>query len=264
MRSRPPGTMPIVSYPWYVPDWRNSETRLKLSLAERGLFRELIDHCFVEGSIPDDLKLIAGIAGCSIADVRRLFPRIRDQFDKEGNRLVNPRAAEILEKLREYHDSRRKAGTAGAKKRWRSDGSANGTAIDAGRLSDSLPQPQPQPQPRPQPHPQGPLTRLDLPDADKRQDPLYDRYWNFVDQWPDQDRRGIDDGARTWISLVDSGEIAEATIRNVFEGLERWKLSELWRRDNGKFMPAIANSQGTGWLQKRAWKDHPKPAEEDF
>jgi hypothetical protein len=31
---------PLVSYPWYVADWRNSEARVRLSLAERGLFRE--------------------------------------------------------------------------------------------------------------------------------------------------------------------------------------------------------------------------------
>src|SRR5579863_4812738 len=95
--TRPPGTNPIVSYPWYVPDWRNSETRLKLSLAERGFFRELLDHCYVEGSIPDDVDLLARIAGCSVAEARRHFIKVREEFELDGNRLVNPRATEILE-----------------------------------------------------------------------------------------------------------------------------------------------------------------------
>ena len=67
-----------------------------------------------------------------------------------------------------------------------------------------------------------------------------------------------------WISLVDSGEITGGNIGDVLDGLERWKGSEAWQKDNGKYIPAIANTQATGWLQKRAWKDHPKPAEEDF
>ncbi len=88
---------------------------------------------------------------------------------------------------------------------------------------------------------------------------LAGEYMRLVEAWPD-DRRGVDLGAQVWISLVDSGEITAAGLQEVFAGLERWKLSELWQKSNGKYIPAIANPQGTGWLQKRAWKDHPKPA----
>jgi hypothetical protein len=92
---------------------------------------------------------------------------------------------------------------------------------------------------------------------------LHAEYHELLRRWP-PDKRGVDLGAQVWISLVDLAEITEANVSELFDGLERWKASELWRKDNGRYIPAIANPQATGWLQKRAWKDHPKPAGEDF
>lgn len=69
----------------------------------------------------------------------------------------------------------------------------------------------------------------------------------------------MDLGSQCWISYIDDGTITEDNVHEVFEGLERWKASELWARENGRYIPALANSRGTGWLQVRAWKDWPKP-----
>jgi len=89
---------------------------------------------------------------------------------------------------------------------------------------------------------------------------LCERYQDLLAQWPKEDRRGVDLGARTWISLIDIGEITEENIGEVFEGLERWKGSEQWRKG---YIPAISNMDGKGWLQLRAWKDWPKQAEKE-
>jgi hypothetical protein len=87
---------------------------------------------------------------------------------------------------------------------------------------------------------------------------LIDHYRDFLRCWPD-DKRGVDLGSQWWISYIDDGTITEDNVHEVFEGLERWKASELWARENGRYIPALANSRGTGWLQVRAWKDWPKP-----
>lgn len=87
---------------------------------------------------------------------------------------------------------------------------------------------------------------------------LCERYHDFLKLWPKEDRRGEFLGAQTWISLVDIGAISEASISEVFAGLERWKLSEQWRKG---YIQAISNMAGTGWLQTRAWMDTPKAAE---
>jgi hypothetical protein len=91
---------------------------------------------------------------------------------------------------------------------------------------------------------------------------LIDRYRDFLRAWP-HDKRGVDLGSQCWISYIDNGTITEDNVYEVFEGLERWKASELWSRENGRYIPALANSRGTGWLQVRAWKDWPKPKEVD-
>lgn len=91
---------------------------------------------------------------------------------------------------------------------------------------------------------------------------LYARYDDLVQRWPEH-RVGVNLGAQVWISLVDAGEITESNIAEVFAGLERWKSSDLWIKDHGKFIPAIAKPDGGGWLQKRSWGDSPKPAGEE-
>ena len=49
----------IKSYPWYLDDWFASETRASFNLAERGLYREMLDFCWYYGSLPPDVKLLA-------------------------------------------------------------------------------------------------------------------------------------------------------------------------------------------------------------
>jgi len=89
-----------------------------MSLAERGFYRELLDHCHTEGSIPDDPVLLARMCAVSVKEAKRLLPKVRAQFVKEGDRLVNPKASEVREKLFGYHERQQKSGTAGARKRW--------------------------------------------------------------------------------------------------------------------------------------------------
>jgi uncharacterized protein YdaU (DUF1376 family) len=72
----------------------------------------------MEGSIPDNPRVLARICGCTLKEINRLFPRIRDQFVLEGDRLINPKAAEVRERVLCFHEARKKAGTDGAKKRW--------------------------------------------------------------------------------------------------------------------------------------------------
>jgi hypothetical protein len=95
-------------------------------------------------------------------------------------------------------------------------------------------------------------------ESQKETEELYDHYQDFLALWP-EDKRGVELGCQVWISLVDNREITKANLTQVFEGLDRWKKSALWAKKQGAYVPAIAKSDGGGWLQKRAWKDTPKP-----
>jgi uncharacterized protein YdaU (DUF1376 family) len=53
-------------YKWFWQDWRANRKIQRMSYIERGLYRELLDECWVEGSIPDDINELADICGCPI------------------------------------------------------------------------------------------------------------------------------------------------------------------------------------------------------
>lgn len=104
----------VHSYPWYISDWKDSERRISLTLAERGLYRELLDHCYREGSIPEDEERLIAIAGCKSADFKKAWPKVKLCFSsgKDVGRLEHHKATEILSKLENWNESRRKGGEA--------------------------------------------------------------------------------------------------------------------------------------------------------
>ncbi len=86
---------------------------------------------------------------------------------------------------------------------------------------------------------------------------LAERFHEFLEAWPEKDRRGVDLGAQMWQQEIDAGNITTENVSEVFAGLERWKISKLWAEKNGKFRSNIAS-----WLMKRSWKDFPESAGE--
>ena len=53
-------------YKWFWQDWRANRKIQRMSYIERGLYRELLDECWVEGSIPNDIGELADICGCPV------------------------------------------------------------------------------------------------------------------------------------------------------------------------------------------------------
>jgi hypothetical protein len=78
---------------------------------------------------------------------------------------------------------------------------------------------------------------------------------DFLDLYPN--RIGVDEAARMIVSLAGS-EITESAVPEILAGLQRWKDSEQWAAEGGKFIPAPAK-----WIGARRWKDFPKPKVDD-
>ena len=51
-------------YKWFWQDWRANRKIQRMTYIEKGLYRELLDECWVEGFIPDDIEELADICGC--------------------------------------------------------------------------------------------------------------------------------------------------------------------------------------------------------
>ncbi len=64
-------------YEWRVGAWVTSETRDRLDATGRGIYRELLDHCYTQGKIPDDPEWMCRRCACS-----------QEQLDKAWKVLV--------------------------------------------------------------------------------------------------------------------------------------------------------------------------------
>lgn len=104
---------PLPYYPWHVKDYRANRKVQRMSYVERGLYRELIDECWVEGAIPDDLAALAEICGCPFDAMADAWAKIRPCFVEHPDNpalLVNPRVEDVREVI---EDKRAKASRAG-------------------------------------------------------------------------------------------------------------------------------------------------------
>ncbi len=108
----------IHSYPWYPKDWRGSETRMRLTLAGRSIYRDLLDHCWEEGSLPTDHRILAGIAGS--ADLATAIREKRPEVER-------------------WHEQKRNAGLKSAEAKRQRNG--NGRSTDVGTKQGTAFQP---------------------------------------------------------------------------------------------------------------------------
>jgi len=78
-------------------DWISSSTVRRMSLAERGAYIELLSYQWEDGFIPDDIEELSRMIGVSLADFRKLWPRLEQSFPlAEIGKRVNP----VMEKDR--------------------------------------------------------------------------------------------------------------------------------------------------------------------
>lgn len=79
-------------YKWSTFGWLVSEARASLDLATRGLYRECLDLCYAEGSIPSDYALLAQMCNSSAAEIEALWPCIQQYFRKsrDGRFVARP------------------------------------------------------------------------------------------------------------------------------------------------------------------------------
>ena len=89
-----------------------------MTLAERGAYRELLDFCWMEGEIPDDLGAVARLLGVSVEEAQPIWEKVRLRFDSpRPGILVSPR----MEKVREEMLARAAKASAAATARWEKD-----------------------------------------------------------------------------------------------------------------------------------------------
>lgn len=108
-------TEPLPYFKWLWRDWRANRKVQRLDYVARGLYRDLLDEQWCEGSIPSKIEELADICGCPVEVMSECWPSLKVFFEEqEDGSLVNSK----LEKQRTDDDAvraeRARAGKAGA------------------------------------------------------------------------------------------------------------------------------------------------------
>ena len=90
-------------YKWFWQDWRANRKAQRMNYIERGLYRELLDECWVEGSIPNDLNILAEICGCPNDVMANAWQVLESCFKLVEDVYIN----EKMESLRTEKDTER-------------------------------------------------------------------------------------------------------------------------------------------------------------
>ncbi|NIM48942.1 MAG: DUF1376 domain-containing protein [Gemmatimonadales bacterium] len=120
--------------PYYRCWWKDLQTDEKyrgMTFAERGLYRDLLDLNFSEGSIPADPDKIAAVLRAKPAEVRRLWKAVEPCFKSVRNRASRCSNPRMNREIR-WYESLRKAGKKAGKASSRARSQRSGGSRDRG------------------------------------------------------------------------------------------------------------------------------------
>lgn len=95
---------PLPWYRWNPTKWQGSRKVQHMTWAERGLYRELMDECWLKGWVPSGAEGIADLLGTTPEDVAPLLPQILRCFDLQGDGTMT---SPFIEEVRSEADAYR-------------------------------------------------------------------------------------------------------------------------------------------------------------
>jgi uncharacterized protein YdaU (DUF1376 family) len=104
---------------WSVPDWRGDDVYMILDNREKGIYRELIDQCWVAGGISSNPEDLARFVGEPVDYFRGVWAKIHKKFRVRGDGLISKRLEQDRRRLKEVRKKRKDAAQKGADQRWK-------------------------------------------------------------------------------------------------------------------------------------------------
>lgn len=109
------------AFQFYAGDFLSDGRQIVMELAEVGAYIRLICACWKEGHIPDDVRKLAKLAGCTVEEMRAVWPAVGPCFEPDPafkGFLVHPRLEKERKKQVAFKEAKSKAGKEGAARRW--------------------------------------------------------------------------------------------------------------------------------------------------
>lgn len=104
--------------PWFPGDFLSSSKVQRMSLAEQGAYRRLLDFQWMDGLIPSDPEEIARLLGVPIGEANGLWRRIGQCFEPCDGGLINRRLDQHRRKSISDYENAVESGKRGANIRW--------------------------------------------------------------------------------------------------------------------------------------------------
>lgn len=112
---------------WSVPDWRTDEMYSILDNREQGIYRNLIDECWVSGSISADMEVLARTVREPLDYFLLVWNKIGYKFRRLSNgQLTSKRLLQDRRRLDTVRHSRHNSAQKAAKARWSKASGTNG------------------------------------------------------------------------------------------------------------------------------------------
>lgn len=153
------------------------------------MYRELLDICWAEGSLPTDEKTLRNISLFTEKEFRRCWQKVREQFSLSNNRYRHRKVDQRRNELIGFHKQQQEHGRKGGKKSWEVRSKPSSTA--SSETEASL-KPSPTPSPTPTPSkpaaplpPAAALPAASWPEAKKLKPESEDGRTALGNTWPD-------------------------------------------------------------------------------
>ncbi|HXM17872.1 MAG TPA: DUF1376 domain-containing protein [Candidatus Tumulicola sp.] len=115
---------------FYTSDWTDDPPVMKMSLAERGLYFDMLCYSWRHGAIPDDSAEVALAIRRPIDEVSAAWPAVAAMFQRGSDTMLrNARQEDERADMAARHQERKASGKKGAKGKWGSHAGQNGSAI---------------------------------------------------------------------------------------------------------------------------------------
>jgi uncharacterized protein YdaU (DUF1376 family) len=106
------------SYPWYTDSWRKDEDVLAMNAEQRDVYRELLDMCWAQGSLPCDERALLKMSLATEREWKRAWPVVQKMFEERDGRLWNHKVDEKRPDVMKLKSRRQRGAELTNDKRW--------------------------------------------------------------------------------------------------------------------------------------------------
>lgn len=106
----------MIQFPWYkwhAARWLSSRSRLTMTTSQRSIYRDLLDHLYVDGNIPSDPKVLAMMAAVTDEEFHQAWPVVSRRFiphPDDPTALTNTNAEDEMRDRDEKSDAGARGG----------------------------------------------------------------------------------------------------------------------------------------------------------